>query len=504
LNAQKSRLDDNDAEKDLRRNELNVLMESNYDTFHVPYGPEFNKKSIEELARQADFFLNSESMRKNQPPERPYHLHRHPCFFGDMKTIFKDCCPVGCPEAKGEEATAMQISEDAKFVRGPIRFLCDDPGRQSIGSFNPVGGTTWYESAYLSYPELLSPFVSMGVLDSVKSVVPETCDVNQQDQVGRTPLYLSALCEQNEIATYLINNGGLVTAHNPDGRTILHLACEMGNIGLLEILLESQKAKMAQSEGEEEPGPSNPDKSKDPSHPDGFLDLNLPDWGFCFTPLHYAIFNGHDAIVERLIAEGASKTQPVSLPYLQKPSNSTTQLVHPMVLAAHPPNGVTIAKHLIHSGVSMKWDGVATTVFHMVVQSGNTELVKFLLEEDPRAKEAINQLNFGDPPVLPIHCAILRRDHDMVNLLLEHGAKPEVSLEQYSKYAATFESQRNPRYFPIQPWQKYYNFRTSIIQPLEVAMIQNESFNPDLAILQRLLHYGASVNSAPRHTYRSV
>lgn len=491
-------------EKDLCRNELNMLMESNYDTFHVPYGPGFTKKSIEKLAHQADLHLNDESEPKNQPPERRYNLHRHPCFFGDMETIFKDCCPVGCPEPQGEDATAMQILEDAKFVRGPIRFLCDDPGCQSVGSFYPVDGTTWYESAYLSYPELLSPFVSMGVLDSVKSVIPGTCHVNQRDQASRTPLYLSALCEQNEIATYLINNGAHVADPNPDGRTILHLACEMGNIGLLNILLERQKTKTARSEGEEEPGSSNTDKSKDPSQADDFLDLDLPDWDFCFTPLHYAIFNGHDAIVERLIKEGASKTQRVKLPYLQQPSNSTIQWVEPMVLAAHPSNGVAIAKHLIYPGVSMKWDGVATTVFHMVVQSGNTELVKFLLQEDPSAKDAINQLNFGDPPVLPIHCAILRRDHDMVKLLLENGAKPEVSLDQYSKYAATFKSQRDPLYPDIQPAANYYNFRSIIIQPLETAMIQKESFNPDLAIVQMLLHYGASVNITPRHTYRTL
>ena len=500
-----------------------MLMESYYDTFHIPYGPGFNKKSIERLAHREDLILNDESNPKNQPPERPYKLHRHPCFFGDMETIFRDCCPVGCPKARGKEATAIQIAEDSKFVRGSIRFLCDDPGRQSVGSFNPVDGNGWYESAYLSYPELLSPFVSMGVLDSVKSVIPGTCNVNQRDQVGRTPLYLSALCEQNEIATYLMNNGGLMTARNPDGRTILHLSCEMGNIGLLDDVLEWNNSKMVKQKGDENSVSVNGYQLKSKSHEDDFLDLNLPDWDFCFTPLQYAIFNGHEAIVERLIAAGASKTQPAKLPYVHKPpvwtsrlvdpmfhsahspnTSRTSQLVPPMVLAAHTPNSVAIAKHLIYSGVSLMWDGVSTTVFHMVVQSGNTELINFLLQEDPTAKVAMNQLNFADPPVLPIHCAILQRDHTMIKLLLERGAKPEVTLNQYSKYLETFKLQRDPQYPDFDATTKYFNFRRTILQPLELAMIRKQSFDPDVTIVQMLLRHGASVNTAPRHAYQTL
>ena len=35
------------------------------------------------------------------------------------------------------------------FVSGPLHFIVDDPGRQTIGSFHPITTGEWSEGAYL-------------------------------------------------------------------------------------------------------------------------------------------------------------------------------------------------------------------------------------------------------------------------------------------------------------------------------------------------------------------
>lgn len=76
--------------------------------------------------------MNAEWNKMNRPPHRTVSLHRHPVFFGDVTNVIADCCG-SCPEPVTDEEKEAAEKEDAIYVKGPIRFLTNDPGRQEIG-----------------------------------------------------------------------------------------------------------------------------------------------------------------------------------------------------------------------------------------------------------------------------------------------------------------------------------------------------------------------------------
>lgn len=78
----------------------------------------------------------------NKPKDREAHLHRHPAFFGHAEDVFEDCCGY-CPKPSTPEEEEVAVTESKIYVSGPISFLKDDAGRQSIGSFNPITDSEW-------------------------------------------------------------------------------------------------------------------------------------------------------------------------------------------------------------------------------------------------------------------------------------------------------------------------------------------------------------------------
>lgn len=116
---------------------------SDYHTFTIPYGSNFNARKIEKLLYTKDLLLNAEW---NKPKDREVHLHRHPAFFGRAEDVFGDCCGY-CPKAITEDELEVLEKEEKLYVSGPIAFLRDNPGRQSIGSFNPINDQDWTEMA---------------------------------------------------------------------------------------------------------------------------------------------------------------------------------------------------------------------------------------------------------------------------------------------------------------------------------------------------------------------
>lgn len=111
---------------------------SNYHTFTVPYGPKFDAKRIEKLCYTRDLLLNAEW---NQPEERNVYLHRHPAFFGRVEDVILDCCG-SCPKPRTPEEIEISEKESRIYVSGKVTFRTEDPGRQQIGSFNPLSKHT--------------------------------------------------------------------------------------------------------------------------------------------------------------------------------------------------------------------------------------------------------------------------------------------------------------------------------------------------------------------------
>lgn len=74
--------------------------------------------------------------------EREVNLHRHPAFVGNAAEVIYDCCGF-CPKPVTPEEQEAWEQESKTYISGDISFLKDDPGRQEIGSFNPITETDW-------------------------------------------------------------------------------------------------------------------------------------------------------------------------------------------------------------------------------------------------------------------------------------------------------------------------------------------------------------------------
>ncbi|KAF9530926.1 hypothetical protein CPB83DRAFT_849882 [Crepidotus variabilis] len=231
------------------RNDLKVddtiagLALNNYDVtaLHVPYGPTWDARRIEKLVYQTDLGMNSTFNPKN----KKRRLHRHPAFFGTLQECMEDCCEM-CPEPIHADERTIQDTEDKQYVRGRIKFIEENPGRQTIsGSFYPIDDGEWSEQVYIKPIHKL--FVAIAQQDRTevrKLLSAEDIDLRQRDHVGRSSLHLAIITGSSDVACDLIQAGARITARLVDGRTPLHLAAQYGNLTVMNKLFEKSAANV--------------------------------------------------------------------------------------------------------------------------------------------------------------------------------------------------------------------------------------------------------------------
>ena len=215
---------------------------SNYHTFTIPYGEKFHAKKIEKLLYTKDLLLNAEW---NKPKEREVNLHRHPAFFGRVEDVIQDCC-LFCPKPVTEEDIKVAEEESKIYVSGVITFIKDDPGRQAIGSFNPITDQDWTEMAYVGNTARLCQAIVEHDYEHVQDwLAGEDADVNRRDYTGRTPLQLAILSSTPEIVKLLVDSGARMISRLADGRTAIHLAAQAGNVEMIKVLMDKSEENEA-------------------------------------------------------------------------------------------------------------------------------------------------------------------------------------------------------------------------------------------------------------------
>jgi ankyrin repeat protein len=344
---------------------------SNYHTVGIPYGPKYYAKKIEKLLFTKDLLLNAEW---NKPKDRETTLHRHPAFFGSVEDVLKDCCGY-CPKPTTDADLAAFEEESKIYISGDVHFVKDNPGRQSIGSFNPITDDDWTEMAYVGNTTRLCQAIVDLDLEAVRDWFssPEVVDVNRRDHTGRTPLQLAVMCSTPEIVQCLIEHGARLVARLYNGMTALHLAAHRGEVQIVKDILDKSEANAEVEAGKEEArlvsrrsanatqkssdtsDVEDEDADEDMSDEDPFeageefksdsdeamddvtegsfvkvagtnaqdtdndddpdvYDIDVLAWDAPFSPLHLAILAGHLDVIELLITKyGADVLLPVKL-----------------------------------------------------------------------------------------------------------------------------------------------------------------------------------------------
>lgn len=208
-------------------------------------GPKYHAARINRLLYAKDLLLNAEW---NKPDDREVHLHRHPCFIGTAEEVLQDCCGY-CPVPKTDEEIDVAGEEAKVYISGPLKFITDDPGRQEIGSFNPITDDEWTAMAYVGDTARLCQAIVEGDLEHVEDwCSQEGVDVNRRDYTGRTPLHLAVMASTLEIVQCLIDHGARLVARLVDGRTALHLAAARGSKEMVKALMDRSLANEEEQE----------------------------------------------------------------------------------------------------------------------------------------------------------------------------------------------------------------------------------------------------------------
>lgn len=369
-----------------------------------------------------------------------------------------------------------------------FRFIVEDPGRQSIsGSFNPIDEGEWTEQAYMGPTEKLFAAIAAHDRSTVSTLLQQGIDVNRRDHVGRTPLQVAVLSKAVDIASDLLDANARMTARLVDGRTALHLAAQLDLPVVVRKLLErsavnAEAVKAAEEaaartkdsdnsdhpmDTEEDQGGNEDtdmhdsseddwssigdnastgkaDKEKEANgdnilegeeeEPDVF-EVDVQDWDYSLSPLHYAIAAGSPHALDFLLAAGADVKLVAKVPQLYGHKHA-----HPLMLTAVAEDEAVacglVEKLLAAGAFSSEADDNLFTHFHRMINLRKPAIVATLLRCDPKAKAALDvpvMPSSYQPVVFPIVSAIRSGSYSVLAVLLAHGAKLSITKDDFEK-----------------------------------------------------------------------
>ncbi|XP_068122575.1 ankyrin repeat domain-containing protein 50-like [Hyperolius riggenbachi] len=217
---------------------------------------------------------------------------------------------------------------------------------------------------------------------SVEMLLDGGGSLNKRDRAGRTLLAAAAHAGNLEAVTLMISRGANLEAIDDDGQTPLALAAHRGHLSVVEFLLQHNARY---------------------DHTDG------RGW----TPLRSAAWGGHTDVVEALLAAGA-------LPDVSGPDGRTA------LRAAAWGGHEGPVKALLRAGAAVDHaDMEGRTPLMAAAYMGHRGVARLLLESGAD----VNKCDSEGRTALAVACLCVptgRAYPEMVSLLLEHGANPEL------------------------------------------------------------------------------
>lgn len=326
-----------------------------------------------------------------------------------------DCCGQ-CPVPITDEEEDVAAEKRGIYVYGDLQFINDDPGRQAIGSFNPLTEDDWTEMAYVGNTARLCQAIVDGDLQHVQDWCrqADVGIIDRRDHTGRTSLHLAAMASTPEVVQCLIDHGARIVAQLVNGFTALHIAACRGNTQMVKAILERSEANEEEeaeradlkkaalksllydeeddkgkdwkvnnaSDTDEDDGTNyDDDDESDESHTmtEGLFvkvrpvnseegqtmlddkhrdelnvyDVNILAWDSPVSPLHLAILGGHTDVIETLCSiYGADVLLPVKI--LDAYSRGPRAAILTLILAQLLPSdrAQAVTKTLLQLGVS--------------------------------------------------------------------------------------------------------------------------------------------------------
>ncbi|XP_046550663.1 putative ankyrin repeat protein RF_0381 [Haliotis rubra] len=198
-------------------------------------------------------------------------------------------------------------------------------------------------------------------------------DINTRDILRRTPVMFAAMRAYKDMFHLLVREGADLSSVDQDQNTILHTACEGGNLNIVKYILNENIVDV-DSRNFDNMTPIM--KSALNGHADVFdglvekgADLLLVDH-YHSTILHFASLGGSVDIVDRIL-----RVDRVNI-------NSTDNQHRTPVMIAASKGHKDVFDLLVSKGADLTLNDDNDTILYAACQGGNIEIVKYVLGQD--------------------------------------------------------------------------------------------------------------------------
>ena len=242
------------------------------------------------------------------------------------------------------------------------------------------------------------------------------------------------------------------------------------------------------------------------SKPDVY-DVNVLAWDTPVSPLHLAILGGHTEVIKVLVSTfGADVLLPIKV--VDTHSQNPKHAIMTLLLAAQLSGSTSldVTKELISLGASSaQGDMQQISAVHYVVAKRKVLLLKACLEDDGAAARSVlshltlEKVHWRPESNTPLTTAIKSGNEELVDTLLDFGAKPFIDVDDFAAAYTQANGNRSTYGWMDRDIDVAEVWRNSTIQPVFLAL-KTEMPN----VIADLLDAGADINAINIEGYEAI